>query len=204
MMADTPSASEPEPNTPEGWTAEDSAYYAFLLRHEPPRPGSFLQQLKIDVRSAEVLRYWATGIALVGAGLAVYWIDPALGGVRLGLLGLGLALVGALRLGLYAKLLLVCVRMIRHGPVLQGTIRFLQPHSVSRKYSLTKARLADERSILVSVPTAPATALLQRDGQAKVLFIADPEERNSVVFGIRAVSKGGEEEGAKTDETRRV
>lgn len=195
-MPDT--SCEPVPNTPEGWTVEDLASYQFLTRHDPSRPGCYLRQLKTDVCSLNVLRYWATGVGMVVVGLAVFWIEPKVGKLSLAPLGLGLVLVGAFWLYKYLWMVRLVVRSTRQGQLLQGKIRFLQPHPV-RGYSTAKARLSDGRSVSVALRSASATALLDQAGQVEVLCLYHPQDQYSSVIGIRPVANGKEEDVARTD-----
>ena len=187
-MRDTRSPDELSPNAPEGWTVENLADYEFFVRHDPPRPGSFFQQLKMDVRSREVLRHWAVGTGMIGVGLTAFWLEPEWRERRLKNLGVPLALIGACWLGLYLWLFLGAMRTVRLGRLLRGEIRSLGPNPFASGYSTAAARLSDGRCVLVSVPSAPAKALLDRNRQAEVLFLATPDERHGITIGIRADS----------------
>jgi hypothetical protein len=160
-MREGDSPMEPGLNTPEGWTVRDISEYEFLARHNPPRSGCYLRQLKIDLRSWKVLQYWAKGGAMVGIGLAVFWIDPHLGTVRLSTLGLGFALVGAFWLINYSRFLLSAVRSVRFGILLRGEISILKPHPLLRELSVAKARLPDGRPIGVAVNSERAAELIK-------------------------------------------
>jgi hypothetical protein len=107
--------------------------------------------------------------------------------VWLALPGLAFALLGGYLALVLLRLFLGAVRTARHGPITRGEIRSLRPHPRrSRRYSAAEARLADGRSLPVAVPTAPAAALLGRDGRAEVLLVAAPDLRHGYVIGIRA------------------
>jgi hypothetical protein len=62
--------------------------------------------------------------------------------------------------------------------------------------SMATARLPDGRSVTVAVRTAPVSALLDRDGRAEVLLIADPDAREGYVIGIRPAAGDRRPEGA--------
>jgi TM2 domain-containing membrane protein YozV len=188
-MRDTRSSGESAANTPEGWFVEDTADYQVLVRNAPPRPGCFLRQMKADLRNRQVLRYWATGVGMSAVGLAFFWFDPKVGGMRLAFPGLALALIGTCWLGICLWLFLTTVRTVRRGPLLRGEIRSLKPHPLAVGHSTAEARLLDGRSVLVSVPSVPAAAFIDRYGQAEVLFLTAPDERQGSVIGIRVVAR---------------
>jgi hypothetical protein len=101
-MQDTRSPGGPEPITPEGWIVVDLADYQFLVGHDPPRPGSFLRQVREDFRSRIAFRCWTSGGWLVVLGLAIFliggeegwmWLALRLAGHALGVSGGALAAV---------------------------------------------------------------------------------------------------------------
>jgi hypothetical protein len=188
-MQDTRSPGELEPNAPEGWIVEDLADYQFLVGHDPPRPGSFLRQVKEDFRSRIAYRCWAGGGWLIVLGLLIFLIGAQQGWLWLALSGLALALFGALWLSYMLRQFLVVVRMLRRGPLVLGEICSLRPHPVNSDLSVAEARLADGRSLPVAVPTAPAAALLGRDSQAEVLLVAALDQRLGGFIGIRAMPR---------------
>jgi hypothetical protein len=190
-MQNACSSSELPSNAAEGWVVEDSAAYQFLVGHDPPRPGSFLRQLKADAQRGPARRCWATAGGTVGIGVAAAWLGAEAGGPLLALPGLALALVGGWWLTIMLRLFLAAVRTFRRGPLLRGEICALGPHPMGADgYSAAEARLADGRSLRVSVPTAPVAALLGRDGRVEVLLLAALDGRQGCVIGLRALPGG--------------
>jgi hypothetical protein len=183
------SPGESESNAPEVWAVDDPADFQFLVSHDPPRPGCFLRLLKADLRSRLARKHWAAGGWCVLLGLLIFLIGGQQGWMWLAFSGLAPALLGVFLLSLRLRQFLAVVRMYRRGPLLRGEIRSLRPHAFARDHSTAEARLADGRSLLVSVPTDPAAALLGRDGRAEVLLIAAPDQRQGYVIGIQAVPR---------------
>jgi hypothetical protein len=186
-MPDTDPARELPPTSQDGWIIDNPDAYQFLVRHDPPRPGSFLQVLKLDARDSQVRRYWVTIGGLVGIGAVGLWIGSVTGTPWLMLPGFVAIGAGGGLLVLLIRLFLPAVRNQRLGHLLRGEIRSLGPPVLARGCSKTNALLSDGRSILVALSNTPATELLSRYGRAEVLLLASPDEKWGSVIAIRAV-----------------
>jgi hypothetical protein len=190
-MPDSQSSGEMMPNTPEGWTFDDPTDYQFLTSQDPPRRGSIFKVLKGDARSAQVRRYWITGLGLVGVGVASIWVgvglDMSWHSVLLGL-GLVAAIFGGRVLLLWFGLFRSAVRTVRLGPLLRGEICSLGTPSLASGYSRTVAWLPDSRSVLVNVQNTLASELLEQYGRAEVLLLANQDETLGKVIAIRPVT----------------
>jgi hypothetical protein len=81
------------------------------------------------------------------------------------------------------------VRNLRRGPVLRGEIHSLGPPSGCPGLSTADARLPDGRSIRLAVKADPVSAFLDRNGAAEILILANPDERQGCVIGIRPLAR---------------
>jgi hypothetical protein len=187
-MQDNRIADEPLEG-PGAWTIVDADGYKFLVSHDSPRSGSFLQALKVDIRNWQVLQVWATGFVSLSLGVTILCSSAKQESWVQALPGLFLTFMGGYLLFRMLRVFLAFVRKVRCGPVLRGRIPSLGRSSLVRGYSTVNAQLSDGRTILVWVRIAPALALLGGGTPAEVLILADPEEPHGHVIAIRAISR---------------
>lgn len=180
------------------WTLDDPDGFEFLRRNTLPRPGSILQALKADFRDWQVIRYWAIGLVMATLGVGTVYFSIKTDSMVALLPGLFAAFMGGRLLFVLLRLFLIFERNLRCGPILQGEIPSLGRNSPVRGISIVTAQLSDGRSIVVAMKIAPTLAAVGGAAPAEVLILADPDERQGSVIGIRPILRNR----AEADATR--
>jgi len=159
--------------TPEGWLVTDIKEFHLLKDHPPPRPYSYVDQLKEDARSWKPVAFWVVGTVLIGLGAAAQqWLFLP---------------VGVFVLGVWFRMLQKAVDHLRHSPVLRGALEALGPHPLLPDWRTARALLGDGRQIPVVLPARLAGAVGDEHGPVEVLVLDSPQAQYSSVFGIRAI-----------------
>ena len=106
-------------SSPDGWISRyTESTFRLFIDHPPPRPYSYLTQLKGEVQSGYTITCWVVGVGLIVAGWFTYWLV-----VVLGLLPIAFWLFAYLH-GMHS---------IRNSVVARGIIKILKPHPNLRR-----------------------------------------------------------------------
>lgn len=162
--------------TPEGWVVDDLEFFRLVMGHPPPRPYSYLTQLKDDARAWRPWAFWIAGAAALALAVITgqWWLMA----------------VGVWVLAIWFWMFRNLVRQVRNCQVVIGVIETLAPHPLGGGSGTAQALIADKGQIPVALLPRLADAVRHHQGPAEAAILYTPQSQFSLVIAVRPLPAG--------------
>lgn len=160
--------------TNSGWVVEDKAFFELITKNRPPRPFTYIEQLKIDAKHWKPLLVWGVALGAIISGIIQNHISFIIFGI--------IVLID------FGRKLLEVVADYKKMPLMYGDIHEIdERHESFKDMVVSELHLEAGEKVFVTTHIETLEYLLSKYHQVQVAFLYNRQAKYQPTIGLKPV-----------------